>query len=501
MSDYWLKRALADEARAHQLAKQTTAELKKVYQRQYQRVYTQMERLYGQIDWGDTLTRTQLWQYSRWKTLEQELRSFATQTPRIGIDKITSCLNKVFAETIGADISRFSGAGGSVFRASGDALSLINTAWSGESFSARIWKNTATLAERIRSGMEDMLVSGRSLGDIKYQLMQDFSVGYNDASRLVQTEAAYVMNGAAKQRYKSAGIGKVRWSIAPEDGRECEICKAHANKVWHIENAPQMPAHPRCRCVWVAVVELPGENVPCTGEGEEADGEVKLPEEQKAKQSPEGTVRTEAPEKTAEAKTKSAPEQPKQVKTKSKPAEKKQAPKPEPNKAETSAASIEKAAVVTSGKTESPQAETVEFAQNKFEKTVENIKELLDKSGKFDKINTREYAEVMAQNPEIPDAKIYKFMLDPEKKHYRDFLEAGYVTAADGERLREDILRICRENAEISRLEWDDEQELVKYSQHIKLGPDGHQFRVCWKVGAGQQHPLLTTCFRKETKK
>lgn len=295
MSDYWLKRALADEARAHQLAKQTTAELKKVYQRQYQRVYTQMERLYGQIDWGDTLTRTQLWQYSRWKTLEQELRAFATQTPRIGIDKITSCLDKVFAETIGADISRFSGAGSSVFRASGDALSLINTAWSGESFSARIWKNTATLAERIRSGMEDMLVSGRSLGDIKYQLMQEFSVGYNNASLLVQTEASYVMNGAAKQRYKSAGIGKVRWSIAPEDGRECEICKARANKVWHIENAPPMPAHPRCRCVWVAVVELPGENVPCTGEGEEADGEVKLPEEQKAKQSPEGIVRTEAP--------------------------------------------------------------------------------------------------------------------------------------------------------------------------------------------------------------
>lgn len=295
MSDYWLKRALADEARAHQLAKQTTAELKKVYQRQYQRVYTQMERLYGQIDWGDTLTRTQLWQYSRWKTLEQELRSFATQTPRIGIDKITSCLDKVFAETIGADISRFSGAGGSVFRASGDALSLINTAWSGESFSSRIWKNTATLAERIRSGMEDMLVSGRSLGDIKYQLMQEFSVGYNNASLLVQTEAAYVMNGAAKQRYKSAGIGKVRWSIAPEDGRECEICKARANKVWHIGNTPPMPAHPRCRCVWVAVVELPGENIPCTGEGEEADGEVKLPEEQKAKQSPEGTVRAEAP--------------------------------------------------------------------------------------------------------------------------------------------------------------------------------------------------------------
>ena len=65
MSDYWLRRALEDERRAHRLAGQTSAELKKVYQRQYKRVYAQMERLYGQIDWGDTLQRTQLWQYSR----------------------------------------------------------------------------------------------------------------------------------------------------------------------------------------------------------------------------------------------------------------------------------------------------------------------------------------------------------------------------------------------------------------------------------------------------
>lgn len=295
MSDYWLKRALADEARAHQLAKQTTAELKKVYQRQYQRVYTQMERLYGQIDWGDTLLRTQLWEYVGWKKLEQELREYATETPRICIDKITDCLDRVFKETIGADISEFTGAGRKVKPPTGDILSMVNTAWSGEPFSARIWKNTATIAERIRSDMEDMLVSGRSLGDIKLQLMKDFSVSYNDASRLVDTESAYVVNSAAKQRYKNAGIRKVRWSIAPEDGRECEICKARANKVWHIENAPPMPAHPRCRCIWVAVVELSGENIPCTGEGEEADGEVKLPEEQKAKPSPEGTVRAEAP--------------------------------------------------------------------------------------------------------------------------------------------------------------------------------------------------------------
>ena len=277
MSDYWLRRAIEDEKRAHRNAQATNAELKALYQRQYRRIYAQMERLYGQVDWGDgeMITRTQLWEYSRWKDLESELRQFATETPRIGGDKITGCLDKVFRETIGADVSRYTGENAGMFRVGTDPTAVINTAWSGECFSARLWKNTGVIAERIRSDMEDMLVSGRGMSDIKKRLMEDFSVSYNDAARLVDTETSYVMNNAAVQRYRSAGLRKVRWCIAPEDGRECEICKSRANKVWHIDTAPTMPAHPRCRCVWQGVVELPGEVVPCDGEGETAEEAAK----------------------------------------------------------------------------------------------------------------------------------------------------------------------------------------------------------------------------------
>lgn len=277
MSDYWLRRAIEDEKRAHRNAQATNAELKALYQRQYKRIYAQMERLYGQVDWGDgeMITRTQLWEYSRWKDLEKELRQFATETPRIGVDKITGCLDRVFRETIGADVSRYTGENAGMFRVGTDPTAVINTAWSGECFSARLWKNTGVIAERIRSDMEDMLVSGRGMSDIKKRLMEDFSVSYNDAARLVDTETSYVMNNAAVQRYRNAGLRKVRWCIAPEDGRECEICKSRANKVWHIDTAPTMPAHPRCRCVWQGVVELPGEVVPCDGEGETAEEAAK----------------------------------------------------------------------------------------------------------------------------------------------------------------------------------------------------------------------------------
>lgn len=290
MSGYWEKRAMADEQRAHRAASEVNADIKRLYQRQYKKIYANMERLYGQADWGEAhrITRTQLWQYSQWKAMEQDLRQFATNTPKIEIEKLTGTLNGVFKDTIGADVSRFSGQEGVKFRVSADPMTVVNTAWSGEAYSSRIWKNTSVIAERIQSDMEDMMVSGRSLKDIKKQLMQDFSIGYNEAARLVDTEAAYVMNSAAKQRYKADGITKIRWLIGMEDGKECEICKSRANKVWHIDTAPPMPAHPRCRCTWVGVVEVGDENVPCDGEEESAQEAQKTTEPK--------TVKAEVPE-------------------------------------------------------------------------------------------------------------------------------------------------------------------------------------------------------------
>ncbi len=317
-ADYWLRRALANERLAHRTATATAIELKKVYVRQYKKIYREMEGLYGQLSWETPITRTQLWDYTRWKSMEKELRGFATEMPKISVDAITKSLDKVFEEVIGANVQQFTSP--EAFRVAGDAAGVVNTAWSGECFSSRIWKNTNTIANRIRSDMEDFVVSGRSLSDVKIKLMQDFSVGYNDASRLVETEASYVMNEAAKQEYKSENIKKVRWSIRPEDGKECELCRSRANLVWRIDNAPTIPAHPRCRCTWVAVYELPGEHIPCTGEGEDPRNlkRIELPEELKnadivqithttndaaAKDTPTPTTQTTKHEKTVEEKT------------------------------------------------------------------------------------------------------------------------------------------------------------------------------------------------------
>lgn len=267
-SAYWLARAIADEKRANRLANAAAEEIKSMYRRQYLKIVKQITALKGDIlDSGKELTRTQLWTYSRWRQLEQELGEFVGESTRMQIDETTKVLDEVFKKTIGKSAASYAG---SRMTAAVPAQSVINTTWSGKRYSERIWTNQAAIAERIKISMEDMLVQGRGLPEIKKEIMNEFGVGFREADRLVRTEAAYVLNKASVEKYRSAGIRKIQWSTGPEDGDECAICAARSDKVYFIDQAPMIPAHPRCRCVYAGVVELEGENIPVDGPAADA---------------------------------------------------------------------------------------------------------------------------------------------------------------------------------------------------------------------------------------
>ena len=126
------------------------------------------------------------------------------------------------------------------------------------------------------------------------------------------------------------------------------------------------------------------------------------------------------------------------------------------------------------------------------------LKQALDNSGEFATMDTEKIAKAMLSEPVIPDAKIYQFMLKPGAKHHRDFVEAGYTSEADGERLREDILAQCK-RASHEDIQYVAEYDYANYVQHISLGA-GHCFRVAWKVERNSDAAQLITCYRKEKK-
>lgn len=126
------------------------------------------------------------------------------------------------------------------------------------------------------------------------------------------------------------------------------------------------------------------------------------------------------------------------------------------------------------------------------------LKQQLDKSGEFATMDTEKLAEAMLAEPEIPDGKIYQFMLKPGAKHNRDFVEAGYTSAADGERLRRDITEKCMNESTFDTIEVDKEYGGIHFRKYITLGSKNHRFRVVWKVDEGAHAPRLITAFRKE---
>lgn len=250
--DYWTRRALADEAAAERLARQAAKEMRRVYRGQYEAVLREIEGLMAEVAEGGTPTRTQLWSYARWRRLEERLREFAGEASRRCEQTVTDCLDEVFRTVIGADIADMTGA---VWQASISPKAVLETAWSGEHYSARIWRNTAAIAQRVRDDVTDMIVQGKGISQVRRRLMEDFSAAYADADRLVRTEAAYVRNQAALTRYRQNGRRKVRWITGKSDGRECAVCRERDGQEYDIDAAPRLPAHPNCRCCYAPVVE------------------------------------------------------------------------------------------------------------------------------------------------------------------------------------------------------------------------------------------------------
>lgn len=259
-SDYWRKRALADEEKAQQVAGRMLREQRKVYRQAYADIERALDALYTQaVDQGaESLTRTQLWQYSKYKQLKAVLQEQTGEIAKGQVTAIESTLERIFMDTIGAASKAFRGQD-IRFNGVSDAQvkRLIKSNWSGESFSKRVWRNTREIARRVEKDVTDMMVLGKSPSAVKQQLMHDYNVGFRAADRLVRTEAGHAYNSAALESYRAAGVTQVEVLVGKDD-RLCDECAGVAG-VYDIDKVPRLPAHPHCRCTYAPVVDLDAE--------------------------------------------------------------------------------------------------------------------------------------------------------------------------------------------------------------------------------------------------
>ncbi len=133
---------------------------------------------------------------------------------------------------------------------------MINQIWcaDGKSWSSRVWTNTARLQETLNEALIYCVAAGKKPTELKDLLQERFKVSYSAADALVRTEMAHIQTQAAKKRYEDYGIQQVE-ILADEDERRCEICGKLHEKRYYIGAEVPVPAHPRCRCCIVPVVD------------------------------------------------------------------------------------------------------------------------------------------------------------------------------------------------------------------------------------------------------
>ena len=124
----------------------------------------------------------------------------------------------------------------------------------GKSFSQRVWDNVNNLVDTLNEGLVHSVITGKKTTQLKKILQERFAVSYSRADSIVRTEMSHIQNQAARKRYEDYGIKEVQvW--ADEDERRCEVCGKLHKKKYPIGSQIPVPAHPRCRCSIIPVVE------------------------------------------------------------------------------------------------------------------------------------------------------------------------------------------------------------------------------------------------------
>lgn len=257
--NYWQKRVLNSQNNlSNKSVRETEKQLKKYYSKTMEKVITDFEKTYDKllndVNKGREPTPADLYKLDTYWQLQGQLKNELT---RLG-DKQAALLSKKFTEQYLTIYNNLAIPSQSAFStlSTENARQMINQIWcaDGKSWSSRIWKNTEMLMDELNNGLIDCVVAGRKTTELKNILQERFNVSYNRADSLVRTEISHIQNQAARQRYQDSGVKEME-VYADKDERRCHVCGKLHGKRYPIGAAIPIPAHPRCRCSILPVID------------------------------------------------------------------------------------------------------------------------------------------------------------------------------------------------------------------------------------------------------
>lgn len=255
---YWQERDLKTQDKlTTKSIKDTEKQLGKYYSSTMERVINNFELLYDKLlldsNKGIAPTPADLYKLDKyWQmqgTLQKELQRLGEKQAVLFGKNFTNQFIQIY-DAIGDNHNFF----GNIDLHT--AQQMINQIWcaDGKSWSSRIWKNTDNLQQVLNDNLIDCVLTGADTEALKKRLQYTFKVSYNNADSIVRTEMLHIQTQAAQMRYQDAGLEEVEvW--ADKDERRCEICGKLHQKRFPINGAMPIPAHPRCRCRIIPVID------------------------------------------------------------------------------------------------------------------------------------------------------------------------------------------------------------------------------------------------------
>jgi SPP1 gp7 family putative phage head morphogenesis protein len=256
--NYWAERMAKNQARLTNInIKDTQKELVKYYEKTFQNTIVEFENTLLKIQ-KDSMYReptpADLYKLDKYWQLQQRTARELDKLGKYEFKLFSKQFRKQYLDTyLGLALPADENF---VIPSTENVQQMINQIWcaDGKSWSDRVWNNTKLLQEELNEGLLNCVVSGKTTKELKDRLQERFDVSFSRADSIVRTEMAHIQTQAAQQRYKDAGIQYVQvW--ADYDERRCETCGALHEKLYPIGAQMPIPAHPKCRCTIIPVVE------------------------------------------------------------------------------------------------------------------------------------------------------------------------------------------------------------------------------------------------------
>ena len=258
-SRYWKERlAKAQDNVSQKNIKQIERQLRKYYKSAALNVIKEFEATYDKMlataEAGRELTPADLYKLDTYWQMQAQLRKELRRLSERQVTKLTKEFERNFFEvyfTFRLDgVEAFNTINTNIVQ------QMINQIWcaDGKSWSQRVWENVSLLSTTLNEELIHCLVTGKTTSVLKKLLQERFDVSYSRADTLVRTEVAHIQTQAAKQRYKDYGIQKVE-VLADKDERRCEHCGKLHGKRYSVNDVMPVPAHPKCRCCMIPVID------------------------------------------------------------------------------------------------------------------------------------------------------------------------------------------------------------------------------------------------------